>query len=78
LIGTSTWISLSNVRINTYYLAFEDNRTTLVPEGDLKRYEFAMKKWGEENQKLSDKIVVTYPDIRTITGEYLMREVTFK
>ena len=41
-------------------------------------YEAFMKKWGEENQKLSDKIVVTYPDIRTITGEYLMREITFK
>jgi len=41
-------------------------------------YDAFMKKWGEENQKLSDKIVVTYPDIRSITGEYLMREITFK
>jgi hypothetical protein len=41
-------------------------------------YDAFMKKWGEENQKLSDKIVVTYPDIRTITGEYLIREITFK
>ena len=37
-----------------------------------------MKKWGEENQKKSDQVVKTYPNIRTITGEYLMREVTFK
>jgi hypothetical protein len=41
-------------------------------------YDAFMKKWGEENQKRSDEIVVTYPDIRTITGEYLIREVTFK
>lgn len=41
-------------------------------------YDAFMKSWGEENQKLSDKMVVTYPDIRTITGEYLMREITFK
>jgi hypothetical protein len=41
-------------------------------------YEAFMKKWGEENQQLSDKVVLTYPDIRTITGEYLMREITFK
>ncbi len=41
-------------------------------------YDAFMTKWGEENQKLSDKIVVTYPDIREITGEYLMREITFK
>lgn len=48
----------------------------LQPSKD--RYDAFMKKWGEENQKKSDEIVVTYPDIRTITGEYLMREVTFK
>ena len=42
------------------------------------RYDAFMKKWGEENQKKSDQIVMTYPEIRTITGEYLLREITFK
>jgi len=41
-------------------------------------YDAFMKKWGEENQKRSDKLVLTYPDIRTITGEYLMRKITIK
>ena len=41
-------------------------------------YEAFMKKWGEENQKRSDEIVLTYPDIREITGEYMMRFITFK
>lgn len=41
-------------------------------------YNAFMKKWGEENQKRTDEIVVTYPDIREITGEYLLREITFK
>ncbi len=45
---------------------------------DQKQYKAFMKKWGEENQKKSDEIVQTYPDVRTITGEYLMREITFK
>jgi hypothetical protein len=45
---------------------------------DKEQYEAFMKAWGEENQKKSDKIVLTYPDIRTITGEYLVREVTMK
>ena len=45
---------------------------------DQAEYEAFMKKWGEENQQRSDKIVMTYPDIRTITGEYLIREITFK
>ena len=45
---------------------------------DKAEYEAFMKAWGKENQEKSDKIVVTYPDIRTITGEYLFREVTMK
>ena len=42
------------------------------------KYDAFMKKWGEENQKKSDEIVMTYPDIREIVGEYMMRSVTFK
>ena len=42
------------------------------------KYDAFMKKWGEENQKKSDQVVMTYPDIRTITGEYLLREIKFK
>jgi hypothetical protein len=56
--------------------------TRFADAGDMQpdkaEYEAFMKKWGEENQKRSDEIVVTYPDIRTITGEYLFREITFK
>jgi hypothetical protein len=42
------------------------------------QFEAFMAAWGEENQAINDEIVPTYPNIRTITGEYLMREVTFK
>lgn len=42
------------------------------------KYDAFMKKWGEENQKMSDEIVLTYPEIREIVGEYNMRSVTFK
>jgi len=56
--------------------------TNMASSADLQpskdRYDAFMKKWGEENQKKSDEIVVTYPDIREITGEYLMREITLK
>lgn len=45
---------------------------------DKAKYDAFMKKWGEENQKQSDQIVQTYPDIREITGEYLMRFIEFK
>ena len=41
-------------------------------------YDAFMKKWGEANQKKSDEMVQTYPDIREIVGEYMMRSVTFK
>ena len=42
------------------------------------KYDAFMKKWGEANQAKSDEIVLTYPDIREIVGEYNMRSVTFK
>ena len=45
---------------------------------DKTQYEAFMKKWGEANQKKSDEIVLTYPEIREIVGTYLMRSVTFK
>ncbi len=54
---------------------FKDS-SSLQP--DKAKYDAFMKKWGEANQAKSDKIVLTYPDIREITGEYLMREITIK
>ncbi|MBT8084163.1 MAG: hypothetical protein HKN35_12510 [Woeseia sp.] len=42
------------------------------------RYDAFMKEWGEANQAMSDEMVMTYPDIREIVGEYNMRVVTFK
>jgi hypothetical protein len=53
-----------------------ESAADLQPAKD--KYEAFMKAWGEENQEKSDKIVLTYPDIRTITGEYLFREITLK
>lgn len=54
---------------------FEDS-SALQPNKD--EYDAFMAKWGEENQKMSDEIVMTYPDIRKINGEYYIREVTLK
>ena len=45
---------------------------------DKAKYDAFMKKWGEANQAKSDEIVLTYPGIREIVGEYNMRSVTFK
>ncbi|MGI9249168.1 MAG: hypothetical protein ACR2QI_09140 [Woeseiaceae bacterium] len=53
------------------------NSASALP-ADKAQYEAFMKKWGEENRKKSDQIVLTYPDIREITGEYMMRTITFK
>ena len=41
-------------------------------------YDAFMEGWSDDNQAITDEIVPTYPDIRTITGEYLMREITLK
>ena len=40
------------------------------------RYDAFMKAWGDANQKQSRQISATvYPNIRKITGEYLLREL---
>ena len=56
--------------------------TTFESAADLQpsmeNYNAFMKQWGEENEKRTEKIVQTYPEIREITGEYLMRKITIK
>jgi len=42
------------------------------------RYEAFMRAWGTQNETQNRTTTTTvYPNIRQITGEYLMREVTF-
>jgi hypothetical protein len=41
------------------------------------RYEAFMQAWGERRQEQSRETVRTYPDVREITGDYLMNEITF-
>lgn len=47
-------------------------------EPSQKRFDTFMKKWSDENKAASDVIVQTYPGIREITGEYLLREIKLK
>ncbi|WP_448552526.1 hypothetical protein [Thalassotalea montiporae] len=47
-------------------------------EPNKKRYDAFMKKWGEANQKKSQQISAKYPEVRTLTGEYRMREIIMK
>lgn len=47
-------------------------------EPSKEKYAQFMKKWGEKNKEASEKISATYPDVRKITGEYMMREITMK
>ena len=47
-------------------------------EPNKKRYDAFMKKWGEENQKISEKVSAKYPEVRTLTGQYRLRKLIFK
>lgn len=42
------------------------------------RYDEFMKEWGSQRQKKSRAVSKTYPDVRTITGEYMMHQITIK
>jgi hypothetical protein len=53
------------------------NTSDLAP--NKARYDAFMKKWGEKRQKESTNIAQKdYPAMRTIVGEYLLREVKMK
>jgi hypothetical protein len=47
-------------------------------EPNKKSYAAFMKKWSEADEKMSNKISAKYPDVRTLTGEYRMREIILK
>lgn len=47
-------------------------------EPSKKKYEAFMKKWGEDNQTMSEELSAGYPKIRTLTGEYMFREIILK
>lgn len=42
------------------------------------RYKAFMNEWGAQREKETRATSKTYPDIRTITGEYLMHQITIK
>jgi hypothetical protein len=52
------------------------NTSDLAP--NKARYEAFMKAWGTANEAMTRTTTTTvYPNIRDITGEYMMRQVTF-
>ncbi len=42
------------------------------------RYDAFMKAWGKANEARTRELVKNYPAMREITGEYTMRQITFK
>ena len=61
---------------NVMLVATFDNTSDLAP--NRARYDAFMKAWGTANEASTRTTTTTvYPNLREITGEYLMREVTF-
>jgi hypothetical protein len=61
---------------NVILVATFANTSDLAP--NKARYDAFMRAWGTQNEAASRTTTTTvYPNIRDITGEYLMREVTF-
>ncbi|MCL1066459.1 hypothetical protein L2735_06505 [Shewanella olleyana] len=42
------------------------------------KYQKFMEKWSESDEKMSNEISAKYPEVRTLTGEYRMREIILK
>lgn len=47
-------------------------------EPSKERYDAFMEAWGKAHEKKVQERVKTYPNIRELTGEYRLREITFK
>ncbi len=47
-------------------------------EPSKKKYAAFMKKWSEKDEKKSNEISAKYPEVRTLTGEYRLREIILK
>src|SRR5688572_33235112 len=61
---------------NVVLIAEFANTSDLAP--NRARYDAFMKAWGTANEASTRTTTTTvYPNLRVITGEYLMREVTF-
>ncbi len=61
---------------NVILVATFANTSDLAP--NKARYEAFMKAWGTANEANNRTTTTTvYPNLRSITGEYLMREITF-
>ncbi len=61
---------------NMVLLVTFENAADLEP--NKARYESFMEKWGKANQENSRKVSKTYPEIRTLTGQYRLREIIMK
>lgn len=74
----SVWVSdLPNSGdFNVVLIVNFANTSDLAP--NRARYEAFMQRWGTANQAATRRTTTTvYPNLREITGEYLLREVTF-
>lgn len=47
-------------------------------EPNKSKYDAFMKKWSEADEKMSNKISAIYPEVRSLTGDYRMREIMLK
>lgn len=53
-----------------------ENSADLEPNQE--KYNKFMKSWGKSNQERTREITKTYPNVRTLTGEYRLREIILK
>jgi hypothetical protein len=61
---------------NMVLMVVFDSAADLEPSK--KKYAAFMKNWSKENEKESNEISAKYPEVRTLTGEYRMREIILK
>ncbi|SEL54898.1 hypothetical protein SAMN05216262_11373 [Colwellia chukchiensis] len=61
---------------NMVLMVVFDSSADLEP--NQKKYNTFMKSWGQANQDNARELTKTYPNVRTLTGEYRLREIILK
>lgn len=76
--GYSVWVSEmpNSGDFNVVLVQDFESIEQMQPSKD--RFDEFMKAWGNANQEKTRGISKNYPMMRDITGEYLLRQITFK
>ena len=75
-LGASRSYPILQRDFNVVLVQYFESAEQMQPSKE--RYDAFMKAWGKAHEARTRELVKNYPAMREITGEYTMRQITFK